>query len=155
MREEYQVSRGLYQESLVLFNELNIPFNSMTCLFHLAEISKAQRDYSEAKRLSQNALKIASQLMAIDWILKSVLEVISVWTKEGKEELIIEIATFLKHHPKSNNEVQENASKLAVEIEGKLSSNLVTAAQERGKVRTLESIVNEILAEDPETLSAP
>jgi tetratricopeptide (TPR) repeat protein len=72
----------------------------------------------------------------------------------GKLEQALERLALVQSHSASPQETKERAAKLHKELIAELPPDVVAAAEARGKVRTLEAVVGEILAEKSQDYSS-
>lgn len=155
LNKEYHEGKRLIQESFLISRELNNSLHIILCTTTLGDIAVELEEYQEAFQHYKHALKVALELEAVHRIISATLGIATILAKTKMAEPAIEILTFIVHHPKSDKEMLETAHRLLGQLETETPTETRIAAQERGKARTLESIVSEILAKEPEAIASP
>ncbi len=146
------LKEGQYAEALKLFQQgLEIHRNSGyrfgtaialdnvgTAHYHLGNEQDALYYLKQSVREAQ---EIRSDMIALD----ALVWIAAIRTKNGTTENALELIGLIRNHPKSDTETVENAEKLIPKIAGGVNKNSLRAALERGEMRELSDVIEEVL----------
>ncbi|MBI5934431.1 MAG: tetratricopeptide repeat protein [Chloroflexi bacterium] len=146
------IKEGQFEEALKLFQQgLEIHRNSGyrfgtaialdnvgTAHYHLGNEQEALYYLKQSIR---EARDIRSDLIALD----ALVWVASLRGKKGDRESALELLELIRNHPKADIESVQSVEKLLPQIADGLDAKMVVAAKERGKLRELNQVIDEIL----------
>jgi predicted ATPase/DNA-binding SARP family transcriptional activator len=146
---EYTEAKQLHQESLEISKEISYRSGIALALSHLGDVTCALREYQASGQYFRDALTMAIEIETIPVALEGLVGLAVLFTanKPGDAECkqAAELLTLVLHHPASSQETKDRAACLLAELEAQLPPQAVASAQERGRTRTLEAVVAEIL----------
>ena len=143
----YGESNQVYRESLDIFRDLKQRWGIARVNAGLASVAIAQGDTTAAADHLREALRVAVEIQAADHTLST----INLWAQllraEELPEKAAELFGFLSVHEPSPQEIRNAASKYLAELSDQLSATALEAAVARGKSRTLDEVVKQLLAQ--------
>jgi len=157
---EYEAAAQHYTEALGEFEKLRIPWVSGLsgfcrgiglALVRLGHVALAVGSTREAERRYAQALQSAASEPYPELSLEAVLGQAKLLAQKrqaaSSQEMAAELATLVLCHPDGLPETRDAARRLLEEMQATLSSDALTAAQERSRSRDLGATMQELLAE--------
>jgi tetratricopeptide (TPR) repeat protein len=107
-------------------------------------------ELQEAMTYFQDSLDFALQNQVAPLALDALTGTAYFLAWAGKLEQALERLALVQSHSASTQEIKDRAARLHDQLIAELPPDVVAAAKARGKARTLEAVVGEILAEKPQ-----
>jgi tetratricopeptide (TPR) repeat protein len=142
---EKQEAERLYQESLTIRREIGDRRGIIFSLAYLGDLSCDIGDCQEARHYYHEALWIAMDIRALTLALSVLVRFARLLASEGEPERAWELLVLILRHPAANRETKDDAHQVRALLDAQLSRDAIQAAQERGRARTLEVTVEELL----------
>jgi predicted ATPase/DNA-binding SARP family transcriptional activator len=136
---------AMFRRSLDTFTDLG---GSWWVARVLAETSRsvfALGNDAEAERLCRESLRIATENGGTPVALEALAGLASLQAKRGRTEYALELLTIVLNHPAGFQETKDRAAHLRGELEPRLTSQQVDAAEARAQAKTLEAAAEEVL----------
>ncbi len=114
----------------------------------LGKVASAIGEYEQAKTHLYEALRTATEMREVPLALETLEAIAELMSQEGVEERALESLALVLHHPASSQRTQSRAQHWLSELESQVPPQLFVSAQERGKAKELEDLVEEILGND-------
>ncbi|UCH27612.1 MAG: DUF2791 family P-loop domain-containing protein [Trueperaceae bacterium] len=140
-QRDYQAAHAYFEESLAIFQEINSRRDVVENLTSLGNLAIAQDETAEAQKHYQEALNEALALGALPAALLALTGIAWVLSQQGQLQWAAELLGFAKAHPARNPDFEEQAESLVEFLENNLSSELLTAAIERGQKLDLYDVI--------------
>jgi predicted ATPase len=157
----------LLRQSVSRFREIGDPTLMATTLVDLGVAARVSGAYAESRQYLLEALQTAAETKTWAVVLNALTEIAAIEMEAEAGERALELVTQCWQHPSTDRETGDQVEsesqltlgrwgqqrysrlkRLRVELESQLSSPQIAAAQERAQTRTLENLVQEILAAD-------
>ncbi len=145
---DYAEAKRIYQETLAIVREIGDHHQSAYTLLNLGKASRALGECRVAHEYFFQALRLTRAFQIVPLALNALLGVSALWQKEGEAARAQELVAFVLSQPAVDEEAKEEALRLRAELETALGPQLGATAEERGRGRTLDDWVAEILAEE-------
>lgn len=144
------LARGDAQEALRCYRELldvadGFEWMQVDAWRSLGEAYLALGDFAQAKEHLRTALDLAVQSEALDELLDTLRAVAQLAARRGKTEWAVEVLACTVGQPDSDVQVRAKAKALLANLAAKLPPQAVDAAQERGRGKAMDEIVQESL----------
>jgi len=144
------LARGAVDEALQHYREIlevaeGFEWLQVDAWRSLGEAYLARGDGAQAKQHLRTALDLAVQIKALDELLDTLRAVAWLTAGRGEIEWAVEILAHALSHPDSDVQVRAKVETLLAELSSRLPPEAVNAAQERGRAKTLDAIVQESL----------
>jgi tetratricopeptide (TPR) repeat protein len=110
-------------------------------LITLSSLYAGEADYHEAGTALRQGLQAARKLDDLPIMLNILLEIARLRITEDKKEQALELLAFVLYHPETTHE--DEAERLAFDLQEQLSPDVVNTIWERGKSAGLDAIVDE------------
>jgi len=94
----------------------------------------------------REALKIAVGIDAVPLALEILVGIAVLLAEEGEGGQALELLSVARHHAASTRQTRDRAEHLRTELEPQLSPEVIAEGRRRGKTRTLDEVVKEVLA---------
>jgi predicted ATPase/DNA-binding CsgD family transcriptional regulator len=107
------------------------------------------KDYPAALRDYQASLSIFAENGQTHELLSVISYIGEVFIHQSRLREAVELLAFVAHHPGSLSVVREHSLEVLAELETKVPPEQYQAALEKGRATTLETLVAEVLAENP------
>ena len=133
----YADAERLYREGLAIGREMHDQWIVMACLNNLGEIAHTLQDDDEAWQCFAEVLTIAQATQTLPLIFKILVNLSTLFVREGEGAWAAELLALAQRHPASEQVIREKAGRLLDEME-------LTPVDTTG--RSLDEVVNEILA---------
>ena len=130
-------------KSLEIFGEFSVGWDIARSLAYLGDVAMLAGEYNEARKTYQDALVSALEANATPIALDALLGLGELDAGSGKAEKAIVLCFYILDHPASENETRNRAEKLRVDLESRLSSEVVSTARELANDVTMELILGE------------
>jgi tetratricopeptide (TPR) repeat protein len=144
---EYATANQFFQESLALSGGPGMYTHSSSAVTGLGWATLGLAEYQEAKQYFSEALKLEAYTQRLSITLDALAGLAHCLAWADEPERALELLILPLHHPASTQETKERATRLQAALVAKLSPEMIAAAQARGRARTLEGMLAEILAE--------
>lgn len=157
----------LLRQSVSQFREIGDPTLMATTLVDLGVAARVSGAHAEARQYLLEALQTAAETKTWAVVLNALTELAAIEMEAGSGERALELVIQCWQHPATDREAGDQAEsesqltlgrwgqqryprlkRLRAELESQLTSQQIAAAQERAQTRTLENLVQEILAAD-------
>ena len=102
-------------------------------------------DIKAAKTYLRQSLEHTIKVRRYGYTLLTMVEIVRLFVKQGKEDLALELLGLITNHRSSWQLAKDRAAELIAELEAKLPANVVAQAMERGRARDLEKTIQELL----------
>jgi predicted ATPase/DNA-binding XRE family transcriptional regulator len=155
----------LLRQSVSQFREIGDRTLMATTLVDLGVATRASGAYSESKQYFLEALHTAVETESWVVVLNALTEIAAIEMEEGVGERALELVIQCRQHPSTDRGARDQAEsesqltlgrwgqqryprleRLRAELESQLTPRQIAAAQARAQARTLENLVQEILA---------
>lgn len=150
-QREYRQAERHLREALAIWKGLGIQVEIAATMCHLGHVVCAMGGdkNDEARQHLQQSLEIAMTIGARPVALNALVGW-AMWLSAGESEnaapeRAIELLALVLHHPASEQETKDRATRLLAELESSLPPESIVAAQERARVRSLDAVAEEIL----------
>ena len=143
---EIERAQVLLWQSVSEFRETGDVTLMADALVDLGVVMRASGAESEAKQYLLQALQTAIETQIAHTALQALTEIAVIEMNEGNAELALELVTYCLRHPSTKWEISNRAESLRAELVAQLTPQQVEAAEARAQARTLEDLVQEILA---------
>jgi len=143
---ETERAQALLWQSVSEFRETGDVTLMADALVDLGVVTRASGAESEAKQYLLQALQTAIETQIAHTALQALTEIAVIEMNEGNAELALELVTYCLRHPSTKWEISNRAESLRAELVAQLTPQQVEAAEARAQARTLEDLVQEILA---------
>ena len=130
-------------KSLKIFGEFSVGWDIARSLAYLGDVAMLAGEYNEARKTYQDALVSALEANATPIALDALLGLGELDAGSGKAEKAIVLCFYILDHPASENETRNRAEKLRVDLESRLSSEVVSTARELANDVIMELILGE------------
>jgi tetratricopeptide (TPR) repeat protein len=146
---DHEEALRVSQEALAVTQEINDHRNVAWAFTNLGNASLGLGDYITAARFLHQAVRLALGLRAIPRALAAMTSIATLAARVGEHEQAAELASFCLHHVASQKVTQTYAALLLAELSGKVSAEVIAAAQAKGNAMTLEQVVEALPFADP------
>lgn len=143
---ETERSQDLLLQSVAEFREIGDVTLMADALVDLAVLTRGLGEGTRAKQYLLQALQAAIETQTEHTALLALTEIAGIEGDRGNAERALEWVTYCLQHPSTDREISDRAEALRAALVARLSAMQVEAAQERAQSRTLEGLVQEILA---------
>ncbi len=146
---EYAEAKHLLHESLTMHQEIGDRGGIAEALNFSGLLADQTQDSQSARDYFRKGLQVATDNRLIPHALDILVGMAGSLVKEGEtaQERAAELLAFALHHPATLKETKDRAARLLAELESQLPPQVMVAAQERGKARKLEEVVEALLGE--------
>lgn len=137
----------MFRDSLETFTELGGNWWVARVLAEMSRSVFALGNHAEAERAWRTSLRIATETHGTPVALEALVGLASLYAKQGHMELedALELLLIALAHPASFQDTRNRAEQLRADVETKLTSLQIEAAQVRARAKTFEAAVAEIL----------
>ncbi len=116
----------------------------------LGDIERVEENYDMARQHLHESLRLAWRYAGIPRTFMVVAAWADLFAAEGQPERAAELAALVQVEPRAFAISKERAARLLENLQTSLSSQVFTAAVERGQALDLETIVKQLLEETPD-----
>ena len=120
-------------------------------LCHLGLAACSMENYTSARNYLREGLSLTVEIQAIPHVLEALTYFSILFMAEGSEEFgpdrVTEVFAFVLEHRATFPYVQAMTKRQLAELEAQLPADLFERAQVRGKTKSLDVVVAEILGE--------
>ena len=141
---EYREAERALRKALALYRENGDQNGEVNTLSALGIVARKMGKNAEARRYLQRALHIAVKTGSLPVAMEALVELAALRSERNEREEAIEILSFIVGHPATEKRTAEQAQALASEVAATLPTPAVTAAQERGRRKSLTEVINEV-----------
>jgi predicted ATPase/DNA-binding SARP family transcriptional activator len=157
--EAYHEVRPYCQEAISLAKEIGFTSGIMWAFVAWGEAAAGLGAFQRARQHLQQALEIGLDTRVMVNVLGPLLHWAIVWVKEAnsatadeplrlrKKERAVEILALVLDHAEIYQVYKNKAARLLADLESELPSEVVAAAQERGRARDVWATAEDLLAE--------
>ncbi|MFQ5855302.1 MAG: tetratricopeptide repeat protein [Anaerolineae bacterium] len=142
----YEEAGELFHESLAVNREINKAGGIAMSLQDLGNLAGAQAEKQAARAHCREALKIAVDINAVPLVLEILVGIAVLLTEEGEGGQALELLSLACHHAASTRQTRDRAEYLRTELEPQLPPGVIAEGRRRREARTLNEVVNEVLA---------
>ncbi|MEJ2209871.1 MAG: tetratricopeptide repeat protein [Anaerolineae bacterium] len=140
------LARGDVDEALRRYRELldiaeGFEWLQVDAWRSLGEAHLARGDVAEAKERLRTALDLAVRSEALDELLDVLRAVAELAAGRGETEWAVEVLTHAVGHPDSDVQVRTRSEELLADLASRLPPEAADAAQERGRAKALDEVV--------------
>jgi tetratricopeptide (TPR) repeat protein len=136
----YDEAQTCYAESLAIYREFDNRSGMVISLGGLGDVATVMGDYTTARQYFHEAFTTASSIRDTPLTLWILVGIATLLAHEGEKERSVEILAILLDHYATPQEARDRAEFLLSEIRQDLSSHMLDAAFERGKVIALDAM---------------
>ncbi len=142
--KHYALQRMAYRE---------LTGNSLAdAVVNVGQVSLAMNDYTDAHKYYRQSLRLLNESGASAGIVVlRVHDFVDLFMAENQKEKALELLSLIIQHPAAFLETIRWAQENRAKIEADLPPDVYAAAWERGKTLDLDTLVQELLADEPET----
>ena len=144
--KNYVEARQYFQRCLGLRQEVEDVSGVIQVLNSLGATDLMLSDYEDAMINYRQALSETVTGGFTVLALHTLMGIARLYVADKKNEQALELLAFVLYHPENDAALEDEAERMAFDLESDISSNVVEAAWERGKARSLEEIAGQILA---------
>ena len=148
LQGEYSEAKSCLQESLAASQEIGNREMMMFAQLGLGVAACGLGDYSQSEGYCRAALRIARDIHTVPITLHALVVMATLAAKQGQGERALEWLALALDHPATTLEAKKDAEPLLAELVAALPPEVIIAAQTRGRARTVEQVVAEIMADD-------
>jgi tetratricopeptide (TPR) repeat protein len=148
LQGEYSEAKSRLQESWATSQEMGNREMMMFAQLGLGVVACGLGDYSQSENYCRAALRITMDIRAVPIALHALVVMATLFAKRGHGERSLELLALALDHPATTLEAKQEAEPLLAELVAALPPDVITTAQARGRVRSLDQVVTEILAMD-------
>ncbi len=142
---QYVEAKRLYGEALALSLEIGDRRLRAVALDNLGDAAYTLGDDDQAARDFGESLKLALETGVIPSALLTLAGIARLRARAGDPEQALELLGLALHHPACDDDTRQRGEPLLAELRAALPPEVVEAALERGRAKTLEEITGEIL----------
>jgi len=142
---QYVEAKQRYQEALTLSLEIGDRWMRGALLDSLGDVTYTLGDDTEAARNFGESLRLVLEVGAIPSALLALAGIAKFRVRAGNPDQALELLGLVLHHPACDDETRQRAEPLLAELRAVLPPEVVEAALERGRARTVEEVAAEIL----------
>jgi tetratricopeptide (TPR) repeat protein len=147
---DIELARGAADEALLRYRESldvveEFEWLQVDAWRSMGEAYLALGDLVQAKQHLRTALDLAVRIEALDELLNTLRATAHLAAETGETEWATGVLAHALSHPNSHPKVQAATKTLLADLESKLPPEAITAAQDRGRGKTLDEIVQESL----------
>lgn len=143
---QYEEALTLFQQGLEIHRNSGYRFGTAIALDNVGTahyfLGNEQDALYYLKQAIREARDIRSDVIALD----ALVWVAAISAKNENVENALELFSLIRNHPKVDAESLQNIEKLMAEITDGVSAKDVRAAEEKGKARELNAVMDEILS---------
>jgi tetratricopeptide (TPR) repeat protein len=147
---DIELARGAADEALLRYRESldvvgDFEWLQVDAWRSMGEAYLALGDTVQSKQHLRTALDLAVRVEAQDELLNTLRAIAYLAIETGEIEWAVAVLAHALSHPNSDAKVQAKTKALLAELDSKLPPEVIDAAQERGRGKTLDEIVQESL----------
>jgi predicted ATPase/class 3 adenylate cyclase len=135
----------LHQEALAISRGINNPWMISITLENLAEVFFMMNDFEKAEDTYRESLKIAWDIKAVPLLLSVITGIANILIRKGKRSKGLEILFVVYNQSKLSKDLEDEVLVRIEELKFELKSDEFSAIEERGKTKSLEEVVTQIL----------
>jgi tetratricopeptide (TPR) repeat protein len=141
---DFVAASQLAQDSLALCQEREHVMGEITPHTVLGQAALGWGDFEAAERYFRCALQVAGEVWQPSLALHTLVGLAQLRAVIGEKVRAYETATFVMHHPASWQWSRDTVAPLAAQLEVELPSDVMKAAQSRGKEKELDRVIEEL-----------
>ncbi|MBI5034640.1 MAG: tetratricopeptide repeat protein [Chloroflexi bacterium] len=149
LQKKYAEAQARLQESLSISREIGNREMIMFAQQNLGGVACEIGDYTSAAEHLRGALEIALDIQTVPIALHALVLWAKLFVQRGQRARALELLTFVFAQSAITLEAKHDAAPILAKLGVALTPETITAAQERGKTQTLETIAAEILEQRP------
>jgi predicted ATPase/DNA-binding SARP family transcriptional activator len=147
---DYERAEKHHLESLAVRQEMGRQYLIGISLLYLGHVYLAQKEQGQAKRHFLEALEAAKAVEHAPLTLLALTFIARLWAAEGETGRALELLSFVIHHPESDTTfgdfaIRAEAKMVYGEIVGEQLPEVVELAEQRGRAKTLEAVLDDVL----------
>jgi tetratricopeptide (TPR) repeat protein len=122
-------------------------FNGIIQVFsRLGTVYLAMENFNEARKYLRKALRAATQTAQTSLALRALIGLAQLHMADDRKNNALELLAFVMNHFDGSDDLEDEVERMVFTLEAELAPAVVEYAWERGKERTLEDLVAEILS---------
>jgi predicted ATPase/DNA-binding SARP family transcriptional activator len=142
---QYEEALKLFMQGLETHRNTGYPYGIAIALDNVGTAYYYLGNEREALYYLRQSIRDARDIKADFVVLDALVWVAGIRARNGKKESAIECLGMIRHHPKTDPETIQSINELLPQILDGLSGESVRAAEERGKLRELNQVIDEVL----------
>ena len=142
---QHQEALKLFLQGLEIHRNTGYRYGMATALDNVGTAHYWLGDEREALYYLRQSIREAREIKADFIALDALAWVAGIHAKNGEREAALELLSLIRHHPKVDPETVQSAEKLVQQAMEGMGSAAVSAAEERGKMRELGEVLEEVL----------
>jgi tetratricopeptide (TPR) repeat protein len=142
---EHERARQLADESLLTARKIGDKLAIVTALGGLGDALRAEGDYRRARACFLEGFRLAAERGLRSMLLFLLIGWASLLAQEGEREQAVEILALVHHNSVGLEAFGEVAKSRLAELAPELPSEVLVAAEESGKAKELEEVVEGIV----------
>ena len=140
---DHAEARRMLEESVAIYREVGDLWSLSRVLNEAGEFALEQGDEARARQYFIEACKAGTTAHVPPHMLTSLAGLAALLAMEGSHERALELVLFVQQNPASTQETKDRVKKWRSELEARLNSNQIEAAQARAHSRDLEAVVRD------------
>lgn len=145
--KKYEDARRHVEQGLRYFREIVQPWGISQCIARLGFLAQSAQNYAATEDYLKQSLGIYRESgFTPDSILLGVLNIVGLFTERLPDTRAVELLSLVVHHPKTQENMLEQAEQSRVKLAAAVPSDVFAAAWERGKTLDLDEVVEELLS---------
>ncbi len=155
-QDRYPEGKQLQQQALIIFREVEDRWVMVAILFQLAQTCVALGDYDEARQHLHEVLRIGQEYQIVTVTVSALASLADVHVRAAGDRLnletqiiAIEWLVLAVDHPATEQNTRERSAHLLAQLEAEMPRPVVEAALARGRAKSLDAVVTEILTAAP------
>lgn len=142
---EYERATELLEESLTIKRELGDRFSLIYTLSHLGRVAAMTGQLQKARVWYDEALQTAHDIGATGHVADVLISMARLLVMIDEREWAVELLQVALDNACDDQEVIQAAADVLLALESELSAPLIASCRERGKTKSLETVIAEIL----------
>jgi predicted ATPase/two-component SAPR family response regulator/Tfp pilus assembly protein PilF len=144
LRGDHAQAEQWLQESLEIWHELGDPWGLLFAMNGMGHTAVALGKPQEARACLGQVMEKALARRTVAVALRALVGWAALVAQAGELERAVELLTLVRRHPATEHMTQDQADRLLAGLAPGLSPQQQATAEERGRTRTLQEIVEEI-----------
>jgi predicted ATPase/DNA-binding CsgD family transcriptional regulator len=152
-RGEFQEAKGFYLRSLKRAQKVGFHYSIQTSSKYLGRVAISLGDIAEAEKYLHQSLSITKEIGFLRDIINLFVEFARLRAAQNQKEKAVELLGFVVQHPVSSQTrmlegcIRDSARGLLKLLQAELTTNVYTAALERGQELELDEILADLVGE--------
>ena len=142
---DYEEADVLLQQSRNFCEETGNRQGLAQTMAILGNVASARGEFLTSKELLHQALRLSVEHRALPLVLETMIDIAILLNRSGQKARAYELLSFTLNHPATMKGKREEAEALRNEIAAELRDDIIRQAQEKGRLRPMDEVVEEIL----------